>query len=266
MNDVLTEIVRVGDVKKVQHIELMPAEQLVAVISGRNRQVCLVPMMALEGREVDKNKVADTKNCQALVSGVVRNSTCFCLVIKRQISCFEINKSKSRHCHLVDIQVRHFKLLEFFIAATDILNNLQNLLNFNITFFLSNYNICKYDLCPRTQHHQQALSLFQAPGAVQWMGLLSQRLCVGYPSGFMRYSLYGESPPVSLLHPDDPTLAFIRTDSLDAICAVEISNKEMLLCFSKIAVYVDTQGRRSRQQELMWPAMPTACCESRSAL
>ncbi|XP_056619856.1 serine/threonine-protein kinase MRCK alpha isoform X4 [Triplophysa dalaica] len=197
------EIIRVGDVKKVQHIELMPAEQLVAVISGRNRQVCLVPMMALEGREVDKNKVADTKNCQALVSGVVRNSTCFCLVIKRQISCFEINKSKSRHCHLVDIQ---------------------------------------------------------APGAVQWMGLLSQRLCVGYPSGFMRYSLYGESPPVSLLHPDDPTLAFIRTDSLDAICAVEISNKEMLLCFSKIAVYVDTQGRRSRQQELMWPATPTACC------
>nr|XP_005160806.1 serine/threonine-protein kinase MRCK alpha isoform X4 [Danio rerio] len=197
------EIIRVGDVKKVHHVELMPTEHILAVISGRNRQVCLVSMAGLDGREVDKNKVADTKNCQLLVSGVVRNVTCFCLAIKRQISCFEINKSKSRHSHLVDIQ---------------------------------------------------------APGTVQWMALFNQQLCVGYPSGFMRYSLYGETPPASLLHPDDPTLAFIKTDNLDALCAVEISNKELLLCFSKIAVYVDTHGRRSRQQELMWPAAPTACC------
>ncbi|XP_051951411.1 serine/threonine-protein kinase MRCK alpha-like [Xyrauchen texanus] len=197
------EIARVGDIKKVQHIELIPSEQLLAVISGRNRQVCLVPMAGLDGREMDKNKVADTKNCQALVSGVVRNCTCFCLAIKRQISFFEINKSKSRHCHLMDIQ---------------------------------------------------------APGTVQWMALFSQQLCVGYQSGFMRYSIYGESPPVSLLHPDDPTLAFIRAENLDALCAVEITSKELLLCFSKIGVYVDTHGRRSRQQELMWPAIPTACC------
>ncbi|XP_052442690.1 serine/threonine-protein kinase MRCK alpha isoform X7 [Carassius gibelio] len=197
------EIVRVGDIKKVHHVELMPTEHIMAVISGRNRQVCLVPMAGLDGREIDKNKVADTKNCQALVSGVVRNSTCFCLAIKRQISCYEVNKSKSRYCHLVDIQ---------------------------------------------------------APGVVQWMALFGQQLCVGYQAGFMRYSLHGDAIPVSLLHPDDPTLAFIRADNLDALCAVEISNKELLLCFSKIAVYVDTHGRRSRQQELMWPATPTACC------
>uniref|UniRef100_A0A8C1E1J8 Serine/threonine-protein kinase MRCK alpha n=1 Tax=Cyprinus carpio carpio TaxID=630221 RepID=A0A8C1E1J8_CYPCA len=198
----IIEIVRVGDIKKVHHVELMPTEHLMAVISGRNRQVCLVPMAGLDGREIDKNKVADTKNCQALVSGVVRNSTCFCLAIKRQISCYEVNKSKSRYCHLVDIQ---------------------------------------------------------APGTVQWMALFGQQLCVGYQAGFMRCSLHGDAPPVSLLHPDDPTLAFIRADNLDALCAVEISNKELLLCFSKIAVYVDTHGRRSRQQELMWPAMPTTC-------
>uniref|UniRef100_A0A673M781 Serine/threonine-protein kinase MRCK alpha n=1 Tax=Sinocyclocheilus rhinocerous TaxID=307959 RepID=A0A673M781_9TELE len=197
------EIVRVGDIKKVHHIELMPTEHLMAVISGRNRQVCLVPMAGFDGREIDKNKVADTKNCQALVSGVVRNNTCFCLAIKRQISCYKINKSKSRYCHLVDIQV---------------------------------------------------------PGTVQWMAFFGQQLCVGYQACFMRYSLHGDTPPVSMLHPDDPTLAFIKAENLDALCAVEISNKELLLCFSKIAVYVDTHGRRSRQQELMWPATPTACC------
>uniref|UniRef100_A0A672PTT4 non-specific serine/threonine protein kinase n=1 Tax=Sinocyclocheilus grahami TaxID=75366 RepID=A0A672PTT4_SINGR len=197
------EIVRVGDIKKVHHIELMPTEHLMAVISGRNRQVCLVPMAGFDGREIDKNKVADTKNCQTLVSGVVRNNTCFCLAIKRQISCYEINKSKSRYCHLVDIQ---------------------------------------------------------APGTVQWMAFFGQQLCVGYQACFMRYSLHGDTPPVSMLHSDDPTLAFIKAENLDALCAVEISNKELLLCFSKIAVYVDTHGRRSRQQELMWPATPTACC------
>uniref|UniRef100_A0A8C1G7Q1 Serine/threonine-protein kinase MRCK alpha n=1 Tax=Cyprinus carpio TaxID=7962 RepID=A0A8C1G7Q1_CYPCA len=197
------EIVRVGDIKKVHHIELMPTEHLMAVISGRNRQVCLIPMAGFDGRETDKTKVADTKNCQALVSGVVRNNTCFCLAIKRQISCYEINKSKSRYCHLVDIQ---------------------------------------------------------APGTVQWMAFFGQQLCVGYQACFMRYSLHGDTPPVSMLHPDDPTLAFVKAENLDALCVVEISNKELLLCFSKIAVYVDSHGRRSRQQELMWPATPTACC------
>lgn len=42
---------------------------------------------------------------------------------------------------------------------------------------------------------------------------------------------------------------------------MEISSKELLLCFSAIGVYVDSQGRRSRQQELMWPAVPIAACK-----
>lgn len=126
----------------------------------------------------------------------------------------------------------------------------------------------------------------QAPGPVQWMGLLGERLYVGYPSGFMRYryatslqlrrpsastsltlcsetlhSVHGDVSPVSLLHAEDHTLAFIPQQGLDALCAVEISSKELLLCFSAIGVYVDSQGRRSRQQELMWPAVPIAACE-----
>lgn len=68
--------------------------------------------------------------------------------------------------------------------------------------------------------------------------------------------------PVNLLHHEDHTLAFIPQQNLDALCAVEISSKELLLCFSAIGVYVDSQGRRSRQQELMWPAVPNAACES----
>lgn len=76
-------------------------------------------------------------------------------------------------------------------------------------------------------------------------------------------SVHGDTSPVNLLHPEDHTLTFIPQQSLDALCAVEISSKELLLCFSAIGVYVDSQGRRSRQQELMWPAVPTTACEQK---
>uniref|UniRef100_A0A4W4GXZ9 non-specific serine/threonine protein kinase n=1 Tax=Electrophorus electricus TaxID=8005 RepID=A0A4W4GXZ9_ELEEL len=202
-----TEIVRVGDNKKVYNVDLLPSQQLLAVISGRNRHVRLVPMAALDGREAESFKLPDTKGCQTLASGTLRNSalTCLCVAMKRQIICYEVNKSKGRHRRLREIQ---------------------------------------------------------APALVQWMALLSERLVVGYQAGFTRYTLQSDTPPVSLLHPDDPTLAFVGQQGLDALGAVEISGRELLLCFSGVGVYVDMHGRRSRQQELMWPAIPTSCCYS----
>ncbi|XP_057678550.1 serine/threonine-protein kinase MRCK alpha isoform X2 [Corythoichthys intestinalis] len=199
------EIIRVGDNKKVHHIDLIPQEQLLAVISGRNRHVRLFPSQALDGHEIESFKLVETKGCQTIVSGTVRNGsqTCLCVAMKRQIMCYEVNKSKVRHRRLRELQ---------------------------------------------------------APGIVQWMGLLNERLYVGYQSGFTRYSVHGDVSPVSLLHPEDHTLAFIPQQNLDALCAVEISTKELLLCFSAIGVYVDSQGRRSRQQELMWPAVPNGAC------
>uniref|UniRef100_A0A8D2Q8K6 Serine/threonine-protein kinase MRCK alpha n=1 Tax=Varanus komodoensis TaxID=61221 RepID=A0A8D2Q8K6_VARKO len=199
------EIIRVGDSKKVHQIELIPNEQLIAVISGRNRHVRLFPMAALDGRETDFYKLAETKGCQTIVSGQVRHGalTCLCVAMKRQVLCYELNHSKARHKKIKEIQVA---------------------------------------------------------GNVQWMAIFSERLCVGYQSGFLKYPLHGEGNPHSLLHPDDHTLSFIAQQPTDAICAVEISNKEYLLCFSSVGVYVDCQGRRSRQQELMWPATPSSSC------
>ncbi|NWR47468.1 MRCKA kinase, partial [Regulus satrapa] len=199
------EIIRVGDNKKVHQIELIPSEQLIAVISGRNRHVRLFPMAALDGRETEFYKLAETKGCQSIVSGLVRHGalTCLCVAMKRQVLCYELNQSKTRHKKIKEIQVQ---------------------------------------------------------GNVQWMSIFSDRLCVGYQSGFLKYPLHGEGSLYSLLHPDDHTLSFISQQPTDAICAVEISNKEYLLCFSSVGVYVDCQGRRSRQQELMWPATPSSCC------
>ncbi|KAM6915607.1 serine/threonine-protein kinase MRCK alpha isoform 2-T2 [Xenentodon cancila] len=199
------EIIRVGDNKKVHQIDLIPQEQLLAVVSGRNRHIRLIPTQALDGRETDSQKLAETKGCQTFVFGPVRNGslTCLCAALKNKIVCFEINKSKGRHRLLRELGTQ---------------------------------------------------------GNVQWMGLLSERLYVGFQSGFMRYSVHGDTSPVSLLHHEDHTLAFIPQQNLHALCAVEISSKELLLCFSSIGVYVDSHGRRSRQQELMWPATPTTAC------
>ncbi|XP_072503760.1 serine/threonine-protein kinase MRCK alpha isoform X2 [Notamacropus eugenii] len=199
------EIIRVGDNKKVHQIELIPNEQLIAVISGRNRHVRLFPMSALDGRETEFFKLAETKGCQTIAAGQVRHGalTCLCVAMKRQVLCYELNQSKTRHKKMKEIQVL---------------------------------------------------------GNVQWMSVFSERLCVGFQSGFLRYPLPGEGNPHSLLHPDDHTLSFIAQQPTDAICAVEISNKEYLLCFSSVGIYIDCQGRRSRQQELMWPAVPSSCC------
>ncbi|XP_053489859.1 serine/threonine-protein kinase MRCK alpha isoform X1 [Ictalurus furcatus] len=199
------EIIKVGDSKKVHLIDLIPSEQLLAVISGRNRHVRLFSMAALDDRDADFYKLPETKGCQTLVSGTVKHGVrpCLCVAMKRQVICYELNKGKTRYRKLRELQV---------------------------------------------------------PAVVQWMALQGDKLCVGYQAGFLRYSLQGDGPPNSLLHPEDHTLSFIGQLGLDALCAVEISSKELLLCFSSIGVYVDCQGRRSRQQELMWPAVPTACC------
>ncbi|XP_006871327.1 PREDICTED: serine/threonine-protein kinase MRCK alpha isoform X3 [Chrysochloris asiatica] len=199
------EIVRVGDNKKIHQIELIPSDQLVAVISGRNRHVRLFPMSALDGRETDFYKLTETKGCQAITSGKVRHGalTCLCVAMKRQVLCYELFQSKTRHRKFKEIQV---------------------------------------------------------PYNVQWMTIFSEQLCVGFQSGFLRYPLNGEGSPFSMLHSNDHTLSFIAHQPTDAICAVEISSKEYLLCFSSIGIYTDCQGRRSRQQELMWPANPSSCC------
>jgi serine/threonine-protein kinase MRCK len=84
------------------------------------------------------------------------------------------------------------------------------------------------------------------------------RLVVGYPSGFAVYSLMGDQHPMSLVQAEHPSISFISHHPLDALRAVEVSGQEFLLVFSTLAVYVDHQGRKSREKEIMYPAPPVA--------
>uniref|UniRef100_A0A8K9XCI8 non-specific serine/threonine protein kinase n=1 Tax=Oncorhynchus mykiss TaxID=8022 RepID=A0A8K9XCI8_ONCMY len=118
-----------------------------------------------------------------------------------------------------------------------------------------------YEITRAKPHHRKLWEV-QAPGVAQWLGMVRERLCVGYPSGFALLALQGESSPVSLVSPGDPSLAFLAQQPLDALHALEVGATELLLCFSQLGIYVDPTGKRSRAQELMWPATPLACSNS----
>ncbi|XP_068115537.1 serine/threonine-protein kinase MRCK gamma isoform X2 [Hyperolius riggenbachi] len=100
---------------------------------------------------------------------------------------------------------------------------------------------------------------FQAPGVVQCMDILGERLCVGYSSGFSLYPLLNEGAPLHLPHPDEPKLSFLAQNAHDAFCAARLTLSEYLLCFSTFGVFVSSEGKKSRPQEIMWPAPPLAC-------
>merc|ERR1719391_1173708 len=96
------------------------------------------------------------------------------------------------------------------------------------------------------------------PAQAQSLDVFSDgRLCVGYQSGFTIYSLLGDQHPLSLVHPDNQMLGFLAYSPVDALGAIELPRGEFLLVFNTLGVYVDLQGRKSRDVEIMYPASPT---------
>lgn len=114
-----------------------------------------------------------------------------------------------------------------------------------------------YELNKTKQRHRKMKDI-QVPGNVQFLEMMNERLCVGYPSCFAIYSVQGDGAPMTLVNADDSTLKFLHQTPVDALAAVEMSHKEYLLIFNVLGLYVDNNGRRSRQQEIMWPAYPVA--------
>lgn len=67
----------------------------------------------------------------------------------------------------------------------------------------------------------------------------------------------------ALVHPENQLCAFLNYSGVDAWRVIEIQGHgEFLLVFQTLAIYVDLQGRKSRDREIMYPALPTHISES----
>lgn len=64
-----------------------------------------------------------------------------------------------------------------------------------------------------------------------------------------------------MVHPENTLLGFLTYSAVDALRCIELTRGEFLLVFHTLAVYVDSQGRKSRDREIMYPAVPTAVSE-----
>ncbi|XP_037947588.1 serine/threonine-protein kinase Genghis Khan isoform X3 [Teleopsis dalmanni] len=114
----------------------------------------------------------------------------------------------------------------------------------------------------RNRYRHQKICEFTVAYPVQSLQILSDmRLIVGHQSGFTAYFLQGEAKAMSLIHPENQLCAFLNYSGVDAICIIEIPSGpkggEYLLVFQTLAIYVDMQGRKSRDREILYPAIPT---------
>lgn len=67
----------------------------------------------------------------------------------------------------------------------------------------------------------------------------------------------------ALVHAENTLLGFLTYSAVDALRCIELARGEFLLVFHTLAVYVDSQGRKSRDREIMYPAVPTAVSKYR---
>ncbi|XP_018577381.1 serine/threonine-protein kinase Genghis Khan [Anoplophora glabripennis] len=206
-----SEIAKIGEGKKILQLEYISEEHLLVVVSGKQRQVRLVPIRALDGDDVEWIKVTESKGCAVLSVGPVLRAPltfCLCVSIKKQqnssvIIIYEITRTKTRHQRVREIGL---------------------------------------------------------PVNVQSLQLLTDgRLCVGSPSCFTIYNIQsGDQQLISLLHQENPLYATITCSAVEALRVVELPRHEYLLIFGTLAAYVDRHGRKSRDREIMYPAVPTA--------
>ncbi|XP_066254652.1 serine/threonine-protein kinase Genghis Khan-like [Euwallacea similis] len=181
----------------------------IVVVSGKQRQVRLVPIRALDGDDTEWIKVTESKGCAVLTVGPVLRAPltfCLCIAIKKQnssvIIIYEITRTRTRHQRVHEIGI---------------------------------------------------------PVSVQALQILSDgRLCVGSLSCFTVYNIQSGDSFISLLHPENPLYATITCSAVDALRVIELPRREYLLVFGTLAAYVDKHGRKSRDREIMYPAVPTA--------
>ncbi|KAG5682947.1 hypothetical protein PVAND_012264 [Polypedilum vanderplanki] len=215
------EFIRIGESKKIIQIWYIQTEQLLVILCGKQRHIRLLPIRALEVPDVDWIKVADSKNCSAACTGIIRygapqNIYGLAIAIKKPnntlIVLYEIDRNKQRH----------HKLFEFTVNM-----NVQNMK------ILSDGRLAIGYQGGFTAYH------LQADAAKMPLVHPDNNL-----SHFLTYS-------------NIDTWLVVEVNSSQNENNDSGESNEYLLVFQTLAIYVDQQGRKTRSTEIMYPATPT---------
>ncbi|KAJ0170566.1 hypothetical protein K1T71_013937 [Dendrolimus kikuchii] len=202
----------------------VPNEQLLVVIAGRGRYIRLVPIRALECAEVECVKLPETKGALALCAGPLHaNAHGFAVLCKTRqnayiVNVYEITRTAARRCRIAELR---------------------------------------------------------APSPVHSIQLVGGRLLLGYKGGFAAHCLPDprrpshEQPAVCeyywsfsnyypLVHPENQVNLFLSHSCARPLACAPVPNStDTLLVFTSLALYVDRNGHRARDTELMYTAQPT---------
>ncbi|KAJ8708073.1 hypothetical protein PYW08_010439 [Mythimna loreyi] len=116
----------------------------------------------------------------------------------------------------------------------------------------------------RTAARRVRVAELRACGAVCSVQLSGARLLLGYRGGFAAHSLpdprrpHHDQPAVSLVHPENQVNLFLSHSGARPLGAAPVpGSADTLLVFNSLALYVDRNGHRARDTELMYTAHPT---------
>ncbi|KAL8613630.1 hypothetical protein ACOMHN_022049 [Nucella lapillus] len=223
------QLIRVGDRaerKQVYMLDMVLEQQLLVYIFGKQRHVKLLHVSALEGGDSEPVKINETKGCSLLCVGSVQQQGGGGGgggAASAVVSTVGSGSGVVMSCLCVAIK----------------------------------RTVQVYELLKSRQRYRKIKDI-QVPGTVQSLEMMSEGLCVGYPSCFAVYSLQGDATPMTLVNTEDQNMKFLVQNPVDALLAIELSPNEFMLLFSVVGLYVNRSGERSRTQEILWPSQPVA--------
>ncbi|KAH9523079.1 Serine/threonine-protein kinase MRCK alpha, partial [Bulinus truncatus] len=84
----------------------------------------------------------------------------------------------------------------------------------------------------KTRQRYRKMKDISVPSQVECIEMMSDRLCVGYPSCFAIYSVQGDAAPMTLVNTEDSSLSFLVQNPISAMLAVQLDETEYLLVFN----------------------------------
>jgi serine/threonine-protein kinase MRCK len=214
--------------KKSYLIDVFREEKLIIAISGRQHQIYLFPTIVIEGISADTIKIDDTKGCNLFCIG--------------KLSTTSLTSGTTS------------SLSSSSLSSASVLNASGFICVLCVAI---KKNISIYEINSNSKPKFKKLRDIEMTMMAQTMQIIDNQLCVGFQSEFVLYALLHEDAPIALLQPDrDKSLQFLIKDPINALMAIQVNQKEYLLVFENLGVYVNINGCRSRVEEIMWPSKP----------